>query len=255
MPFVRILYDSHSGSHTGQGAETAMDLGLVGPAQSKYLFHFTGRNSGSRPNWVPEHIRGMSPQERLDAILREEKFRVFAPFGAAMPGESGSLGMPCLCLSESSTEHLAHLVAARGFSPWGLVFSREAIHAKGGGAVAYLPEHAHDDLRRSGLGHWAVRTSEGSTWLHEREWRVPFASGEAMIKSVMAILIADAEWRPAMEPSGQWVDGETELPLPGPVSPEAVEQDDYPRLWRDSSIWVWNQQKRDFSKYAPGELR
>lgn len=58
-----------------------MTLGQVGPAQSEYLYHFTGRN-GDRPVWVPEDIRDASPQERLDVILREERFRAFAPFGA-----------------------------------------------------------------------------------------------------------------------------------------------------------------------------
>lgn len=228
-------------------------LGVVGPAQSEFLFHFTGRNGG-RSAWVPQHIQSMSPQERLNAILGEGKFRVFAPFGAARPDEPGASGMPCLCLSECSPDHMAHLVADRGFSPWGLVYRREDVHQHGGGAVAYLPEGAHDALRWSGLGHWAVRTEQESTWMHEREWRVPFPGGEAEVQRVEAILVADAAWRPARVPTGQWVEGSTGIPVP-PLSPEAIELEDYPRLWRDSKIWVWDQQRKDLIKYAPGELR
>ncbi|MFJ9656183.1 hypothetical protein [Streptomyces microflavus] len=70
-----------------------------------------------------------------------------------------------------------------------------------------------------------------------------------------AILVADAEWRPTMLPMGRWVDGETGLEVAGPGAPNAVEFHDYPRLWRESNVWVWNREKRDFDKYGPGELR
>ncbi|MGW8985071.1 hypothetical protein ACWGQ9_20695 [Streptomyces parvus] len=228
----------------------ALSLGLVGPAQSEYLIHFTGRN-GSRPTWVPEHIRAMSPQERLDAILREGKFRLFPPFGAASPGDSG---LPCLCFSECPTGHLDYLVSIRGFQPWGIAGTREGVHRLGGGAVAYVPPEVHARFQAAGLGHWAVRTGEGSTWLHEREWRIPLSTWRGDIESVRAILIGDAEWRPTKVPSGRWVDGTNGLEVVGPAAPNAIEAREYPRLWQESNVWVWNREKRDFDKYGPGEL-
>lgn len=147
----------------------ASSLGLVGPAQSENLIHFTGR-SGNRPNWVPLDIRMMSPQDRLDSILQEARFRLHPPFGATGTGGSGTA---CLCLSECSPSHLEHLVNIRGFSPWGIVTNRDTAHGLGGGAVAYVPPQLHADFQAKGLGLWAVRTEEASTWMHEREWRIP----------------------------------------------------------------------------------
>ncbi|MEU3708366.1 hypothetical protein AB0E82_39520 [Streptomyces anulatus] len=194
----------------------------------------------------------MSPQERLDAILREERFRFFPPFGAANPGSSGRA---CLCFSECPPGHLDHLVSIRGFAPWGLVGTRETVNRLGGGTVAYVPPEVHETFQRAGLGHWAVRTAERSTWLHEREWRIPSSpTWGGRIDGVMAILIADATWRPTQVPTGRWVDGETGLEVAGPGATNAIEVHDYPRLWRESRVWVWDREKRNFDEYAPGEL-
>jgi hypothetical protein len=62
-----------------RGALTERNLGLVGPAQSDDLYHFTGRN-GDRPAWVPADIRQMTAQQRLARILEKNRFRAFAPF-------------------------------------------------------------------------------------------------------------------------------------------------------------------------------
>ncbi|MCC9706026.1 hypothetical protein E4N62_12620 [Streptomyces sp. MNU76] len=194
----------------------------------------------------------MTPQDRLDQILREERFRAFAPFGAADPGSSGT---PCLCFSECPPGHLDHLITMRGFTPWGLVTIREVVNSIGGGAVAYVPPDVHKAFRKARLGHWAVRTAAGSTWLHEREWRVPLPDGEIGIKGMKAILIADAQWRPTTVPTGRWVEGDTGIEVPGPGAPNAVEFHDYPRLWRESKVWVWDWKKHDFAKYEAGELR
>ncbi|MEV6738632.1 hypothetical protein AB0N14_17555 [Streptomyces sp. NPDC051104] len=228
----------------------AMELGMVGPAQSEYLYHFTGRN-GPRPHWVPEEIQSASPEARLEAILQERKFRAFAPFGAADPGESG---MPCLCFSESPPEHLDHLIQWRRFDPWGVVTTRSMINRHGGGAVAYVPPDVHEDFKKADLGHWAVRTEQRSTWLHEREWRLPIRKGGVGIQSLAAILVGNAEWRPEKVPVG-WVDRSTGEPLPGPeANPYAEPVLDYPSLWRESPIWVWDKETRKLVKYDAGEL-
>ncbi len=227
-------------------------LGPAGPAQSEYLYHFTGR-TGGRPIWVPDEIRTSSPEQRLDAILREEQFRAYPPFGAAAPG-AGASGMPCLCLSECPVEHLDHLIQTGRFKPWGVVTTREKVHQKGGGAVAYVPEKVHEAFIRAKLGHWGVRTGEGSSWLHEREWRLPMPQGVAPIGSVQAIIVESADWRPSKVPTGRWQDGHTGVEGPGPVSPESVELEDYPRLWRESPVWVWLPDAGDISVYEPGEL-
>ncbi len=148
-----------------------LDLGVVGPAQSDYLYHFTGRN-GQRPDSVPESIQGMSAQERLDSILREKQFRAYAPFGATTP---------CICFSESPPDHLKYLLGIGRFSPWGIVTHRSAILSAGGGSVAYVPDAVHAQFQQAGLAHWSVRTATGSTWMHEREWRLPRPQGTAGI--------------------------------------------------------------------------
>ncbi|MFD3908957.1 hypothetical protein ACFXOL_14790 [Streptomyces californicus] len=193
----------------------------------------------------------MSPEQRLDSILHERTFRPAVPFGG-----DKELGTACLCLSECPPAHVAHLVNERGFQPWGLVVSREWAHSWGGGAVAYVPTSVHAAFKDAGLGHWAVRTDEGSTWMHEREWRVPVRKGGWLgrITQVTAILVADVSWRPTRLATGRWIDGETGLEVPGPSWPNAIEFQEYPRLWQESAVWVWNREKNNFDKHEPGTL-
>ncbi|MGW0704182.1 hypothetical protein ACWD0A_33820 [Streptomyces sp. NPDC002867] len=226
---------------------TELDLGIVGPAQSDDLYHFTGRN-GARPAVVPEEIQLMTPQERLDSILREEQFRVFAPFGARTA---------CLCLSESPPNHLEHLIGIGRFSPWGIVTRRHHLIRRGGGAVAYVPDAVYQQFKAADLEHWAVRTGVDSTWMHEREWRLPLPDGRKTlgIGRVTAILVGDPEWRPSLTETGAWVDRSTGEPLAGPGgNPYAEPLIDLPRLWRESPVWVWDPASRSLVKHTPGEL-
>lgn len=224
-----------------------VNLGLTGPAQSDDLFHFTGRN-GSRTSEVPQEIRDMNASQRLAAILREERLRAFPPFGVETP---------CVCFSECSPAQLAYLIGLGLFEPWAIVTSRTAVLSCGGGAVAYVPDAIHQEFQSARLEHWAVRTGHASTWLHEREWRLPKAPGaEPWVKlsGVQAILVGAADWRPDRVDT-HWVDGSTGEPLPGPSSPQAVPYDtELPRLWRESAIWVWDAAAREVKKYPPGEL-
>ncbi|MCZ0989126.1 hypothetical protein [Streptomyces diastatochromogenes] len=127
---------------------TQWELGLVGPAQSDDLYHFAGRN-GDRPQCVPEEIRQMTGQQRLERILHEERIRAFAPFGTTTA---------CVCFSESPPNHLGHLIQTGRFSPWGIVTSRATLLKLEGGAVAYVPDAGYARFKRCGLEHWAVRT-------------------------------------------------------------------------------------------------
>ena len=222
-----------------------LDLGLTGPAQSDNLFHFTGR-AGDRPEWVPDEIRTMDARQRLSSILSEKKILAFPPYGATTP---------CVCFSECPPNHLDFLIGQRRFKPWGVIGWRAALLEYGGGTVAYVPNEVHAQFPPR-LAHWAVRTGTGSTWLHEREWRLPIPAGEDHIKlgGLRAILIGDVNWRP--EPVvTHWVDGSTGDPLPGPDgNPETQPITDLPQLWRESAIWVWDPRRKSVVPYAPGEL-
>ncbi|MGX4731443.1 hypothetical protein [Kitasatospora griseola] len=188
----------------------------------------------------------MSPQQRLDSILGSASLQAFAPFGAG--------GRPAVCFSESPESHLVHLIAVRGFAPWGIAVTRAQFVANGGGAVAYLPDRVVKDKDfPADMRHWVVpiRTDgELGDWSHEREWRLPMpkmkketqekpdtyypAIGFRETTFLRAVLIGDPNWRPTPVSA----DGQTELP----------------RLWREAQeIWVWNSEGR-IDKYSPGEL-
>ncbi|MDX3345954.1 hypothetical protein PV708_36280 [Streptomyces sp. ME02-6977A] len=227
-------------------------LGAPGPAQSEYLYHFTDR-LGDRPDWVPEEIRSMKGADRLEAILWEEQFRAFPPFGTADPGASGKR---CVCFSECSPEQMAFLVQGWRFRPWGLVTTREVVNGLGGGAVAYVPPEVQMRFRKYRLGHWAVSTESENSWMHEREWRLPVSSPaeSVTLPAVTAILVADAGWRPRRR-AVAWTDGESGDPLAGSGgNPFAVPFEDYPRLWRETPVWVWDQEAERVVQYEPGAL-
>ncbi|MFD8296619.1 hypothetical protein ACFV13_10400 [Streptomyces bauhiniae] len=244
--FTLLMYDlcGRSDYEWSEGIVATLDLGIVGPAQSDDLYHFTGR-VGSRPAAVPQEIQHMTPQERLNNILTEGQLRAFPPFGAVTP---------CVCFSESPPAHLSHLIGLGRFQPWGIVVSRYGVLDLGGGSVAYVPEAVHAQFREAGLEHWSVRTGTDSAWMHEREWRLPRTDGYVSIRSVRAILVGDPTWRPSLVEAA-WVDGSTGEPLPGPNgNPFAQPIMDLPRLWRESEIWVWDAQRQSVNSYPPGAL-
>jgi hypothetical protein len=221
-----------------------LNLGITGPAQSNDIYHFTGR-VGDRPNDVPEHIRIMTPQQRLDAILSEGVLRAFPPFG---------VDFPCACFSKSTSEHLAFLVKNWKVKPWGIVTGQGSVFRLGGGAVAYVPDDQYEKFKR--LGRWAVRVGANSTWMHEREWRIPRKSGVIRLEGLRAVLLGDASWRPSRVETEEWINPETGEPCQGPgEAPNARPREDYPALWRESAIWVWDDKSDTVIKYPPGALR
>ncbi|MEV7371931.1 hypothetical protein AB0O51_13725 [Streptomyces sp. NPDC090301] len=188
----------------------------------------------------------MSARQRLDSIIGERLLRGFPPYGASTR---------CVCLSECSDDHLKHLVSLRGFSPWGIVITRSQMMKTGGGSIAYVPPEVYAKFKTFGLEHWAMRTEPGSTWMHEREWRLPLPGVGVRLASLAAILIGDPAWRPSLVPTDDWIDPENGLPCEGPgETPFAQQVRALPALWQESPIWVWNATTKNIDRYKPGEL-
>ncbi|MER6918844.1 hypothetical protein [Streptomyces spiralis] len=191
----------------------------------------------------------MTASERLDSILRGEVLRSSQPYGAERA---------CLCFSESPPDHLAHLIADRQFEPYGIVVTREGVLDAGGGAVAYVPEDTYSLFRAAGLEHWAVRTGTDSTWMHEREWRVPVPDGPQTVGmqlgSLRAVLVGDPAWRPSRIGTGTWIHMQEGTPCHGCGDPFCEEYTVLPRLWLESEIWVWDEAARGVTRYPPGTL-
>jgi hypothetical protein len=193
----------------------------------------------------------MTPAERLDRILGSRLIYAFPPFGVDRASVS---------FSESPPEHLRHLIANRGFPPWGLVVTRRHMLKNGGGAVAYLPQQAYEDLPAS-VRHWAVQVRTDGTfgdWTHEREWRLPMPEGKKKLRFVndttlRAVLIGDPAWRPRPIAT-TWVDESNGTTHPGPVTPHCREQHELPPLWMSAEIWQWDRDARAIVKRAAGSL-
>ncbi|WP_331742375.1 hypothetical protein [Streptomyces sp. NBC_01006] len=127
----------------------------AGPAQSDTLVHFTsrGENASFTPK-VPEKFRQMTAQERLDSILGSGRLYGYPSFGAQQT---------CVCFSESPQDHLAHLIADRGFGPWGVVVTRVGVLSHDGGAVAYVTDDVYKRFVDAGLGPIATGYRNGYT--------------------------------------------------------------------------------------------
>lgn len=221
-------------------------LGEPGPAQVDLLVHFCGRPAWAAvSNAVPSEIRDMAPPERLEAILWSEELRAFSPFGA-------DRSQPMVCLSESPRDHLQWLLT-RGWAPWGLLVSRQAVYDLGGGPVWYArPEQLALLDRR--LHGWAVRFDAApesrSDWLHEREWRIPADPDSPVVPLVPgtleAILVGDPEWEPVREVdvdtgdlinviTGEFTDAGSPY-----AEPVYAREEKWPRLWCNLPRLYWD---------------
>lgn len=213
-------------------------LAPTGPGQSDLLVHFCGRREGSRfTPAVPDAIKQMTPEQRLDSILRSQTLMAFPPFRAD--------GVPAVCFSESPGLHLLHMLTERGMKPWGVLLKRADVIAAGGGGIAYPPESVHATWA-SEMKVWGnpIRT-DGARGLMdfswEREWRIPSTAGGVTFQAgaIAAILIGDSDWKPS--PVGEsWVNGVTGEPLPGPSIPEAISNLDYPAAWNTAPHLYWD---------------
>jgi hypothetical protein len=107
-----------------------------------------------------------------------------------------------VCFTESDQAHLGHLIATRGFEPWGIARRRPWVYDRGGGPVWHVRSEALAKTAQLSdyLWTWTVRLEAGqSDWLHEREWRVPLVGREALALSpeaVEAVIIGDPGWKP-----------------------------------------------------------
>lgn len=228
-------------------------LNPAGPAQSEYLIHFCGRSPGLKfTNMVPDWIRAISPAQRLDNILWEQRIWGFPPFGATSP---------MVCFSESPFNHLAWLINERHWPPWGVILTRQWVYATGGGPAWYTRPEQYDTLT-SGQLAWSVRlgTAWGrprSEWLHEREWRLPVPPSDPSLYlttgAVTAVLVGDPRWQPTMrpvrQPTGYYINastGQYTRPDDPLAQPETREVLGYPAQWGSFPRWYWDANTQQF---------
>lgn len=150
--------------------------------------HFTGR---ARQQFAPE-VFFLTPEERLDVIIHEERLLAFKPYCGPVD---------VVCFSESDKAGVAALLSRGLFAGWGVVLRRSWLWDAGGGPAWYVRDDMWPQAARlqPELRSWMVRTEAGtSDWLHEREWRVPCLSGELEldVSGVEAFLVSDENWEP-----------------------------------------------------------
>lgn len=222
-------------------------LNPAGPAQSEYLIHFCGRAPGLNftPS-VPDWIRKITPAQRLDNVLWQQRIWGFPPFGAASP---------MVCFSESPLDHLAWLINERHWPSWGVILTRQWVYAAGGGPAWYARPEQYSTLTLDQLA-WSVRlgTTWGqarSEWLHEREWRLPVPTENPSLYltpgSIAAVLVGSPSWQPTVmltqQPTGHYIDASTGEPVQAGhprAYPEMHQVPGYPPLWGTYPRWYWD---------------
>lgn len=191
------------------------------------LVHFTGRprNPDDQP---PAHARG-SAEARLIGILREGVIRGNVPY---------KQNQAVVCLGEPSESARRVLfksgIGPRGpYEPWALLLDREALIAAGARPVLYLSGKDMDATEAMPAKFRArrVRYDPGSAdWLHEREWRLTFNSGETPDLTlttglVAGVIVGELGWMP---PSNI-----NEQPMPDDLF-------NYPKALDKKPRWWWN---------------
>ncbi|MBK3531067.1 hypothetical protein JHN61_04525 [Streptomyces sp. MBT67] len=168
------------------------------------LVHFTGRprGRGERRDFPPS-----TPEQRLVSILHSGTLRGAQTFGT---------DAPVICFSEVTEEARRTMLrdgTGRGpYKPWGLVLHRQQLIDAGARPVLYLSgrELSQTHQLPTRLRNRRVRYDPGqSDWLHEREWRVCFETGEVPVLPIAPQLIA-----------GVIVDTSGWTPPPRAVSPQ-----------------------------------
>jgi len=163
------------------------------PDLSRVLTHFCGRPRDPGAD-VPADITAMTPPDRLENILWDQRLRMFVTYSG---------GDPAVCFSELTEAGLRYMIQTRGYAPWGLMFDRESVYNAGGGPVWHVRTDQHEQLKKLApqLRSWAVRLGEGSDWLEEREWRITRPKSAGYAPSVgldelrlLGLLVGDPWW-------------------------------------------------------------
>ncbi|MEU5561233.1 hypothetical protein AB0H47_34800 [Streptomyces globisporus] len=146
----------------------------IHPDLPETLVHFTGRPRGRREL---REFPPRTPEQRLVSILHSGILRGAHTFGT---------DAPVICFSEATEEArrvmLRDGAGARGpYEPWGLVLDRQQLIAVGARPVLHLSaeEIGQTSQLPTRLRNRRVRYDPGSSdWLHEREWRICFETGD-----------------------------------------------------------------------------
>ncbi|MEX2251454.1 MAG: hypothetical protein WD895_05195 [Acidimicrobiia bacterium] len=201
------------------------------PDLSELLVHFTGR---PRPRTdLPDAIRQLDARGRLEGILQERAIWAMTTFYAPVP---------TVCFTESTRPGLEYMIGEAGFEPWGIVFHRETVFDQGGGPVFHLrdDEWEYRDRLPDRLRSRIIRFAPGEAeWVEEREWRVPYDSGEPGFvftpDQVVALIVGDPRWPPPVEKMdmvfelGDWGPGI----VPSP-----------PDWLPDCERWIWQPERQ-----------
>ena len=190
---------------------------------------------------MPEDIKLMEPEQRLENMLWSEALHGFPPFGA-------SADQPMVCFSESPPDHLRWLLATRKWPAWGLIFRRQYVYDLGGGPVWHTRTAQWHTLERE-QRRWAVRldTTPGSEsdWLFEREWRVPVNADKPFIQltadNLVGVLVGDPDWQPTrlVETGDHRNASNGERAYPGDLYAQPVLAPGLPPLWETVDLRVY----------------
>ncbi len=172
------------------------------------LVHFAGRTRGDGdplPPGVPAAV-----EDRLVRILEEGRIRASTNFTYR----------PAVCVSESSREAVAAFfgsgVNVRGsYEPWALLLQREPcikaglrplIHATRQEIMAVQAAASTDNRLEKLLGRMIRYEPPSTDWMHEREWRFPFAidAGSSqywmsLTGLVQGVVTPELSWSPPLD--------------------------------------------------------
>ena len=142
------------------------------PGDSDFVIHMVGRDG---PNYSDlGEIASMTPQERLEQVLHDQKLRAFVPFQGTLP---------VVCAAACTLEAIGRLISIGRYKTFGLGFSKQFFFERGGAPVLYVRADEWSGL--SGLSH-ELRARVAKYW--------PGAEPSSPCESLDAFLRADVEF-------------------------------------------------------------
>ena len=174
----------------------------------------------------------LDPRGRLASILEARTIVGSRPYGAPTP---------VVCFTESTPQGLEFLVGELGYEPWGIMFKKDFVWAKGAAPALYVRSDEYELLSSMPrtFRSRAVRLEPGqSEWLHEREWRCPCEHFTFVPDDVVALLVGTYCWEPPVpEMRFNYQDFDWAV--------EAV-----PAPWATGfPLWVWNEIEQCFYQH------